>query len=209
MQRCSLSAQQRTIQSQKGTGAPPHFPELSLRGGAADVAISQYPLGYLGNHRRYRSRLSEIAAAPPGPRNANSGKCRGTSAPLHSSITLYKAVTDRRYRRNRFVRFFTTVSANCGPLTEIATSLRSSQSSRFLNTTINENAGTARSAGGYPPDVPHQFREFRSSMLSSGRQTASILIRLVLPDLPFVMPPVITTLSPGCRCIVSRAARSA
>ena len=105
--------------------------------------------------------------------------------------------------------FFTTVSANCGPLTEIATSLRSSQSSRFLNTTINENAGTARSAGRYPPDVPHQFREFRSSMLSSGRQTASILIRLVLPDLPFVMPPVITTLSPGCRCIVSRAARSA
>ena len=74
---------------------------------------------------------------------------------------------------------------------------------------INENAETARSAGGYPPDVPHQFREFRSSMLSSGRQTASILIRLVLPDLPFVMPPVITTLSPGCRCIVSRAARSA
>ena len=209
MQRCSLSAQQRTIQSKKGTGAPPHFPELSLRGGAADVAISQCPLGYQGNHRRYRSRLSEIAAAPPGPRNANSGKCRGTSAPLHSSITLYKAVTDRRYRRNRFVRFFTTVSANCGPLTEIATSLRSSQSSRFLNTTINENAGTARSAGGYPPDVPHQFREFRSSMLSSGRQTASILIRLVLPDLPFVMPPVITTLSPGCRCIVSRAARSA
>ena len=162
MQRCSLSAQQRTIQSKKGTGAPPHFPELSLRGGAADVAISQCPLGYQGNHRRYRSRLSEIAAAPPGPRNANSGKCRGTSAPLHSSITLYKAVTDRRYRRNRFVRFFTTVSANCGPLTEIATSLCSSQSSRFLNTTINENAGTARSAGGYRPDVPHQFREFRS-----------------------------------------------
>ena len=97
MQRCSLSAQQRTIQSKKGTGAPPHFPELSLRGGAADVAISQCPLGYQGNHRRYRSRLSEIAAAPPGPRNANSGKCRGTSAPLHSSITLYKAVTDRRY----------------------------------------------------------------------------------------------------------------
>ena len=179
MQRCSLSAQQRTIQSKKGTGAPPHFPELSLRGGAADVAISQCPLGYQGNHRRYRSRLSEIAAAPPGPRNANSGKCRGTSAPLHSSITLYKAVTtrkghaasvrrqsrqrlrsDRRYRRNRFVRFFTTVSANCGPLTEIATSLRSSQSSRFLNATINENAGTARSAGGYQPDVPHRSREF-------------------------------------------------
>ena len=98
-------------------------------------------------------------------------------------------------------------SRKCFP--EIATSLCSSQSSRFLNTTINENAETARSAGGYPPDVPHQFREFRSSMLSSGRQTASILIRLVLPDLPFVMPPVITTLSPGCRCIVSRAARSA
>ena len=29
----------------QGTGAPPHFPELSLRGGAADVAISQCPLG--------------------------------------------------------------------------------------------------------------------------------------------------------------------
>ena len=201
MQRCSLSAQQRTIQSQKGTGAPPHFPELSLRGGAADVAISQYPLGYQGNHRRYRSRLSEIAAAPPGPRNANSGKCRGTSAPLHSSITLYKAVTDRRYRRNRFVRFFTTVSANCGPLTTARGSPSGARAARSV--------GTARSAGGYQPDVPHQFREFRSSMLSSGRQTASILIRLVLPDLPFVMPPVITTLSPGCRCIVSRAARSA
>ena len=40
--RRSLSAQYGAIQRQKGAGAPPYSPDVSLRGGAADVAISQY-----------------------------------------------------------------------------------------------------------------------------------------------------------------------
>lgn len=139
-----------------------------------------------------------------------SSSCRSPSGADYTGIIDENGRT--RTGASEFLRLFSNLpklSCYSAGYCEIAASLCSSQSSRFLNTTINENAGTARSAGGYQPDVPHQFREFRSSMLSSGRQTASILIRLVLPDLPFVMPPVITTLSPGCRCIVSRAARSA
>lgn len=139
-----------------------------------------------------------------------SSSCRSPSGADYTGIIDENGRT--RTGASEFLRLFSIfpkLSCYLAGYCAIVTSLRSSQSSRFLNTTINENAGTARSAGGYQPDVPHQFREFRSSMLSSGRQTASILIRLVLPDLPFVMPPVITTLSPGCRCIVSRAARSA
>ena len=43
--RRSLSAQYGAIQRQKGAGAPPYSPDVSLRGGAADVAISQYSAG--------------------------------------------------------------------------------------------------------------------------------------------------------------------
>lgn len=40
-------------------------------------------------------------------------------------------------------------------------------------------------------------------------QIVSTLMRLVLPDVPVVLPPVMTTLSPGFRCIAFFAARSA
>ena len=48
-------------------------PDLSLRGGAADVAISQYPAGSQEGYRRNRDCLPEIATAPSGPRNDKSG----------------------------------------------------------------------------------------------------------------------------------------
>ena len=47
-------------------------PDLSLRGGAADVAISQYPAGSQEDYRRNRDCLPEIATAPSGPRNDKS-----------------------------------------------------------------------------------------------------------------------------------------
>ena len=62
----------------------------------ADVAISRHMAGSQENHRRNRSCLPEIApqghflalraqgaTAPSGPRNDNSGKCRGASAPFY------------------------------------------------------------------------------------------------------------------------------
>ena len=48
-------------------------PDLSLRGGAADVAISQYPAGSQEGYRRNRDCLPEIATAPSGPRNDKLG----------------------------------------------------------------------------------------------------------------------------------------
>ena len=63
---------------------------------AGDVAISRHMAGSQENHRRNRSCLPEIApqghflalraqgaTAPSGPRNDNSGKCRGASAPFY------------------------------------------------------------------------------------------------------------------------------
>ena len=47
--------------------------DLSLRGRFAPVAISQYPVGSWGSYRRNRSCLPEIATAPSGPRNDQSG----------------------------------------------------------------------------------------------------------------------------------------
>ena len=41
-------------------------PDLSLRGGAADVAISQYPAGSQEGYRRNRNCLPEIATSASG-----------------------------------------------------------------------------------------------------------------------------------------------
>ena len=73
---------------------PPRF--VIARRPQADVAISRHMAGSQENHRRNRSCLPEIApqghflalraqgaTAPSGPRNDNSGKCRGASAPFY------------------------------------------------------------------------------------------------------------------------------
>ena len=71
------------------------------------------------------SRFALRAPRRFAPRNDNLGECRGAPAPLHGLIPLYKALTarkghaasvkrqsrqrlrsDRRYRRNRLVRFY-------------------------------------------------------------------------------------------------------
>ena len=56
--------------------------------------------------RRNRNCLPEIATAPLGPRNDTSGECRGAPAPSSGLIPLCKALNERRYRRNRSVRFY-------------------------------------------------------------------------------------------------------
>ena len=53
-----------------------------------------------------RQCLPEIATAPLGPRNDTSGECRGAPAPSSGLIPLCKALNERRYRRNRSVRFY-------------------------------------------------------------------------------------------------------
>ena len=80
---------------------------------------------------RFYRHLARTGSAFPrlprrfAPRNDNLGECRGALAPLHGLIPLYKALTarkghaasvkrqsrqrlrsDRRYRRNRLVRFY-------------------------------------------------------------------------------------------------------
>ena len=80
---------------------------------------------------RFYRHLARTGSAFPrlprrfAPRNDNLGECRGALAPLHGLIPLYKALTarkghaasvrrqsrqrlrsDRRYRRNRFLRFY-------------------------------------------------------------------------------------------------------
>ena len=59
-----------------------------------------------GNYRRNRNCLPEIATAPSGPRNDTSGGYCGAPAPSSGLIPLCKALNERRYRRNRSVRFY-------------------------------------------------------------------------------------------------------
>ena len=80
LQRRSMSAMRRGIELRNGIGVPHRSPELSLRGGVADVAIS-------GRQLRFRR---EYPVIQPGtarfprrftPRNDTSGWCGG--APEH------------------------------------------------------------------------------------------------------------------------------
>ena len=68
----------------------------------SDVGISQNPVREQGNHRRKCNCLPEIATSAATPRNDTSGECRGAPAPSCGLITPYWALTERRYRRNRF-----------------------------------------------------------------------------------------------------------
>ena len=83
------------------------LPSLSLRGRPrADAAISTVHSRIVGRslcefagcYRRFPRRFA--------PRNDNLGECRGTPVPSCGLMSLYRAVTDRRYRRNRFLRFY-------------------------------------------------------------------------------------------------------
>ena len=85
-------------------GWPPRF--VIARRPQADVAISQFPAASWESYRRNRNCLPEIATAPLGPRNDTSGECRGAPAPSSGLIPLCKALNERRYRRNRSVRFY-------------------------------------------------------------------------------------------------------
>ena len=69
---------------------------------AATDAIGLYGLSLPCTSRKC---LPEIATAPLGPRNDTSGECRGAPAPSSGLIPLCKALNERRYGRNRLVRF--------------------------------------------------------------------------------------------------------
>ena len=79
-------------------------PELSLRGGTADVAILQYPAESWESDRQKRSCLPEIATAPLGPRNDKLGSIARSTMPSYH-LPACKARRERRYRRNWLVRF--------------------------------------------------------------------------------------------------------
>ena len=70
------------------------------------MAISQFPAASWESYRRNRNCLPEIATAPLGPRNDTSGGYCGAPAPSSGLIPLCKALNERRYRRNRSVRFY-------------------------------------------------------------------------------------------------------
>ena len=69
----------------------------------SDVAISQNPTGQQGSHRRNRNCLPEIATAPLGPRNDKLGSLALQCVP--QSLSVCKALTERRYRRNWCIPF--------------------------------------------------------------------------------------------------------
>ena len=70
---------------------------------AATDAIGLYGLSLPCTSRKC---LPEIATAPLGPRNDTSGGYCGAPAPSSGLIPLCKALNERRYRRNRSVRFY-------------------------------------------------------------------------------------------------------
>ena len=61
---------------------------------------------------RFYRHLARTGSASPrlprrfAPRNDNLGECRGAPAPSSGLIPLCKALNERRYRRNRSVRFY-------------------------------------------------------------------------------------------------------
>ena len=55
------------------------------------MAISQYPAASWESHRRKRNCLPEIATAPLGPRNDNSGDCFRFNAALFGSAMQRRA----------------------------------------------------------------------------------------------------------------------
>ena len=60
-----MSALYGAIQRQEGSGAPLHHPDVSFRGGVADVGISQDPAGLqegLGEYGNFTRRGGEDAA---------------------------------------------------------------------------------------------------------------------------------------------------
>ena len=84
----------------------------------SDVAISQNPTGQQGSHRRNRNCLPEIApqghflalraqgaTAPLGPRNDKLERPRAAEC-VPQRLPACKALTERRYRRNRYVLFY-------------------------------------------------------------------------------------------------------
>ena len=88
----------------KFIGAMPS--SLSLRGGRRPTWQSR------STRPDHRKAIGENATAFPrlprrfAPRNDTSGECRSAPAPSCGLMILYKALTERRYRRNRFSRFY-------------------------------------------------------------------------------------------------------
>ena len=68
------------------------------------MGISQYPAASWESDRQKRSCLPEIATAPLGPRNDKLGSIARSTMPSYH-LPACKARRERRYRRNRFVRF--------------------------------------------------------------------------------------------------------
>ena len=100
--------------------------ELSLRGPKGAVAISQYTAesqAGSGENVTACTRLPRRFA----PRNDTSGECRSAPAPSCGLMILYKALTERRYRRNWGVRFFDSLYGTAVPSRDCPVGCASSQ----------------------------------------------------------------------------------
>ena len=97
-----VSALYRNIQSRKGAGAPPHHPDVSFRGAKRRGNLLQ-PVTFSPRPTCYPIWYCEIATAPLGPRNDKLGSLALQCVP--QSLSVCKALTERRYRRNWCIPF--------------------------------------------------------------------------------------------------------